>query len=117
MGPKALAAPRGAAKNPRTVGDSLIEEIEALIDRPGRDLGRIERTLTDGYARALNLEAERRRLERRLAEVAHGLDGSDRAMTAELTSLAHRIEGNSGELARLRRRLGTLRERAATVRK
>src|SRR5207247_2033695 len=43
--------------------DPLLEEISALLAAEGADdPARLERTLTDGYARALSLEAERRRL-------------------------------------------------------
>lgn len=46
--------------------DPLMREIAALLadSAASDDPGRLERTLTDGYARALSLEAEHRRLER-----------------------------------------------------
>jgi hypothetical protein len=46
----------------------LIERITELTESPERDADLLEQTLTDGYARALSLEAEQQRLERRLAE-------------------------------------------------
>jgi hypothetical protein len=46
----------------------LIERITQLIESPERDSELLEQTLTDGYARALSLEAEQQRLERKLAE-------------------------------------------------
>jgi hypothetical protein len=45
----------------------LLERITDLIDAPERDFELLERTLTDGYARALTLEAEQQRLQRQLA--------------------------------------------------
>jgi hypothetical protein len=45
----------------------LLERITGLIDAPERDHELFERTLTDGYARALLLEAEQLRLQRALA--------------------------------------------------
>jgi hypothetical protein len=48
--------------------DAVLESIRSLIgaDAP---LDEIERGLTDGYAYALGLEAERLRLDRRLVEL------------------------------------------------
>ena len=45
----------------------LLERITDLIDAPERDFELLERTLTDGYARALTLEAQQLRLRRELA--------------------------------------------------
>ena len=95
----------------------LFEEISALIEASDRDLDRIERTLTDGYAAALSLEAEKGRLERRMTEVARNLDQGDaHDMARELTALARRLDGNADELSVLRERLGDLRRHAETVR-
>ncbi len=95
----------------------LYEQISALISDSERDLGTIERTLTDGYAHALKLEAERWRLEKRLAEVAQELPAGDLAgKGAELTCLSHRLDANADELSSLRGRLGDLRRYAETVR-
>jgi hypothetical protein len=46
--------------------DPLLAEISALLADPADsdDPDRLERTLTDGYARALLLEAQHRRFER-----------------------------------------------------
>ena len=46
----------------------LDDRIADLIASPAEDVKRVERTLTDGYAHALTLEAERVRLERKLSE-------------------------------------------------
>jgi hypothetical protein len=81
-------------------------------------LARLEDTLTDGYAQALALEAERLRLERRLGEVAREADGGDPSrLSAELTLLASRLTRADGELAKLRALLGSLVERTRTQRR
>ena len=94
----------------------LIERIAALIAGSERDLDSIEHTLTDGYAHALYLEAERQRLERRLTEVAQDIHSGDPDATLELSQLAARLDGNAGELQRLRGRLSELRRHADEIR-
>jgi hypothetical protein len=95
----------------------LIEKIQDLITTSDRDLDRIERTLTDGYAQALSLEADRLRLERRLAELAQGIQRGDTAKKArELSALAKRLDGTGGDLVRLRALLVQLRRYADCVR-
>jgi hypothetical protein len=74
----------------------LQDEIAQLLRLPedgagAPNLAMLERRLTDGYAEALSLEAERLRIERRLGEV-------------------------DGELARLRPLLQTLKARASARR-
>ena len=95
----------------------LLEQIQALIDTSARDIDEIERTLTDGYAHALTLEAERSRLNRRLSEVAQGIQRGDTAKKArELASLSKRLEGTDGDLSTLRTLLVDLRRHADDVR-
>ena len=94
----------------------LYDRIRALIDGSDRDLERIERTLTDGYACALSLEAEQYRLQKRITQVAQAFDEGDAAKVRELTSLAQRLDGAAGELSELRGRLGALRRHADCVR-
>jgi septal ring factor EnvC (AmiA/AmiB activator) len=95
----------------------LLEQIQALISASARDIDEIERTLTDGYAYALSLEAERSRLNRRLAEVAQGIQRGDTAKKArELASLSKRLEGTDGDLTKLRTMLVDLRRHADDVR-
>jgi len=90
-----------------------LEQIEQLLRADAPNLDTVETTLTDGYAQALALEAERWRLERRLGEVARaGGDG----VGAELTTIGRRLSTTDGELARLRRLLGKLHDRARSLR-
>jgi hypothetical protein len=96
------------------------QEIRTLLDGPALGteaptLAHIEDTLTAGYAHALALEAERWRLERRISEIASGLD-EDVEAHSELKTLARRMEGATADLANLRALLTLLRERAAEVR-
>jgi chromosome segregation ATPase len=116
MGRAALVAGAPSAKNRQGMLADLFERIETLIDASDRDLDQIERTLTDGYAEALSLEAEQYRIQKRITEVAHSLQGGDAATAHELTALAQRLDGTAGELSELRGRLGALRRHAEAVR-
>jgi hypothetical protein len=99
----------------------LLQNIRALLDAPsgpaGPSLARLEHTLTDGYARALSIEAERMRLERRLASAAVelGQDGSE-AAAAELARLGHELSTADGDLTLLRALLSSLKIRARDAR-
>ena len=70
----------------------LLDEISSVISDPRADRAQVERTLTDGYAHALALEAERSRLRKRVDEVTQGL-GRDRSgeKAQELSALARRL--------------------------
>jgi uncharacterized protein YicC (UPF0701 family) len=111
MGRAALAAPYGRVEqSPDSPMATLHDRIETIISSQTRDLDQIERTLTDGYAEALSLEAEKWRLERRIAQVTQGIARGDTAKNArELATLAKRLDGNEGALSRLRSRLADLR--------
>jgi chromosome segregation ATPase len=118
-GPRGPCRHRGASEQSSWVDEleTLFEEISALIETRDHDLEHIERTLTDGYARALLLEAEHARLEKRLSQVALGLHDGDAAVkSGELSSLAQKIDTTAGDLSRLRERLGDLRRYADAVR-
>ena len=52
------------------------------------DPARLERTLTDGYAQALTLEAERTSLERRVLRLSLELDENGEATLREVQALA-----------------------------
>jgi hypothetical protein len=55
----------------------LLDRITTLLGASTRDLDEIEHTLTDGYAQALSLEAERWRLERRVTGLSRGIEHGD----------------------------------------
>jgi hypothetical protein len=117
MGRTAHEARRPAADN-RTVAvdtDALIGTVEELTDAHDGDRAVIEDKLTEGYAHALSLEAERRRLEGRIVALAAGLvsEGAG-ARVAELGDLGRRLKLADRELLRLRSALGALRARLAS---
>jgi hypothetical protein len=97
------------------MGGAILDRIEALIGAPAAT-EEVERTLTDGYAAALALEAERWRLHRQIGEAAAGLEDADAERVRELSGLARRLEKTDGDLARLRDRLAALRTRARAAR-
>jgi hypothetical protein len=97
----------------------LHERITGLLKNRPADPGKplvteMEDTLTDGYARALELESERLRLERRIGELAHNVDGREQA--EELRRLAGRLRDLDLELEGLRDRLGALQRRLEETR-
>jgi septal ring factor EnvC (AmiA/AmiB activator) len=95
----------------------VLDRIGAVVDAAPRDMEQIERTLTDGYAQALALEAERFRLQRRLTEVAETIAVDASAEKAkELSAIVARLDHNSGSLSRLRGKLADLRQHADRVR-
>ena len=98
---------------------ALLERIRALADTPANGaspgaLAEIEHTLTDGYARALALDAERSRIEKRIGELARNADDPDHAR--ELRRLALERGAAEEDLTHLRTLLGALHERAETIR-
>jgi ABC-type phosphate transport system auxiliary subunit len=101
---------------------ALLDEIDELLAEPTPSeepatLARLERTLTDGYAHALSLEAERLRLERRMSELAGELhDGNQEQKAEELVKVSRRISSAGAEVERLRATLAQLRALARTVR-
>lgn len=101
---------------------ALLEQIDELLAEPSSKeepatLARLERTLTDGYAYALALEAERWRLERRLSELAGELhEGNQELKTQELALLSNRLTSNASVLSGLRGTLTQLRARTTAVR-
>jgi len=99
----------------------MLEQIEHLLHAPTSGAcaptqARLEEALTEGYAQALALEAERLRLERRITEIAREVDGTDFSPYAgELSSLGGRLTGADRELTTLRELLVSLRQRARTA--
>lgn len=96
-----------------TGGTAIQNEIRALIEAPLRDDSRseLEHALTDGYAHALSLEAERHRLERRLSEAVASLSRPAAARPDEVASLGRQIEETDSRLTQLRALLTSLRAR------
>jgi hypothetical protein len=98
------------------------EDIRILLETPptvddAPSLDHIEHTLTAGYARALALEAERWRLERKIADVAARLgDEVTDEDTSELARLGQRLTSADDDLSCLRGLLVSLRSRADEVR-
>lgn len=92
---------------------ALLDEIASLLAlRPGDDgVERIDETLTVGYAQAMALEAERWRLERRIAEIAGETED-----VGEIADLARRMTAADGEISRLRALLRSLRDHARELR-
>ena len=98
------------------------DDIRHLLEAPptGADaptLDHVEHTLTTGYARALALEAERLRIERRLADVASRLgDDATDEDASEVAALGQRLSVADDDLTRLRALLVSLRSRASEIR-
>lgn len=87
-----------------------MDQIGAVLASSSRDRERIEHTLTDGYAHALSLEAERWRVQKRIRALAATIERGDMAeKTKELSDLSRRIELQDGALAQLRELLARLR--------
>jgi ABC-type phosphate transport system auxiliary subunit len=93
--------------------EQLFSEIGRLLEQAERDddPACLERTLTDGYARALSLEAERWRLQRRIGQMTSTLDRDGLSGATELSSLVRRLEAEEGKIEQLRADLGRLRQR------
>jgi hypothetical protein len=98
---------------------SLLDRIRLLLEQDSAGpsvpiLTELEDTLTDGYAVALELEGDRLRLERRIGELAHRVDGPQQA--DELKDLAQRLQATDEELASLRELLPELQRRVGAAR-
>jgi chromosome segregation and condensation protein ScpB len=115
----AAHTPPAAAANTAAVAkkDPLLEEISTLLaaDEDGSDPERLERILTDGYARALSLEAERRRLQKQIGELTATAGGGDITSRQELAALIRRVKRQEGDLGLLRAQLGRLRRRHSSL--
>jgi predicted nucleic acid-binding Zn-ribbon protein len=101
----------------------VIDDIQDLLAAPKPAvaepfLERVDATLTDGYAHALQLEAERRRIECRIAEVVAALPAnSEHEREPELVALAQRLTSANENIAALRALLRSLRDRRSELRK
>ncbi len=96
----------------------LLERIRELLDEQAADgpetlLRRMEHTLTDGYAHALELEAEAIRIEREIADLAGRTSGSESNRLRELSGrralLVEQVALVRDLLAPLKRRADGLR--------
>lgn len=101
---------------------ALLEQIDELlastssVEEPAT-LARLERTLTDGYAHALSLEAECLRLERRISDLAGELhEGNSELKSQELAKASRRLSNANVVLGGLRGTLVQLRLRATAAR-
>jgi hypothetical protein len=95
---------------------AVLDDIRVLTAAPTPLLAQVERTLADGYACALQIEAESRRLRQRLEERAASLSespGSEHVV--EVAGLAKGIARTDGELAELRTALLELRDVARRI--
>jgi hypothetical protein len=97
--------------------DAVLGNVRRLCDQPSASLGDVERVLTDGYARVLRTEDDRRRLRGRLQEraVTVSSDGSpDEAL--EIRTLAQGIARADSEIEELRDALRMLAAKASSLR-
>ena len=96
-------------------------QITALLEEGAEGDGSVERledTLTAGYAIALTIEAERLRIERRIAEVAGKIGDDESELRAkEIAGLSERLAKADSELVRLRTALVALKAQARAARR
>jgi uncharacterized protein involved in exopolysaccharide biosynthesis len=98
--------------------DTVIERIRSLLAAPaeGRDAPLredLEATLTEGYAEALTLDAERLRLEREIDQLTRELAHGGQNRPEELRELMSQLADAEDDLAALRELRVDLRQRAA----
>ena len=93
--------------------EPLFTEIATLLDRAEGedDPARLERTLTDGYAQALTLEAERTNLERQVLRLSLELDEDGGATLTEVKALAQRLHDCDESTERLEASSSRLKRR------
>ena len=100
---------------------TYLHEIRELLAAPTPAdtqplLDRLDETLTTGYANALQLEAERWRIERRIGEVAAEAGEGDDVRVEELATLARSLRAANEEISALRSLLASLRDRRRALR-
>src|SRR5436190_7460525 len=107
---------------PLCIAEMIHDDIRSLLEAPptgehAPSLDHLEHTLTEGYARALALEAERWRIERQIAGVAARMgDEVTEEDASELAHLGRRLSSADGDLNKLRTLLVALRTRANEAR-
>jgi hypothetical protein len=95
---------------------TLLDQIDELLALRGTaPREEIERALTDGYAHALGIEAERMRLERELGATAVALEAADGPQATRISEIARRIVAANEDLSGLRAKLSALRSHAFAV--
>jgi hypothetical protein len=100
----------------------VIDDIRSLLAIPNSAeatsfLELVDATLTEGYAHALQLEAERLRIERRIAELIAALPSETSELGAtELGELSERLMSANESIAAVRALLVSLRERRSELR-
>jgi hypothetical protein len=100
----------------------VIDDIRNLLAAPTPAesttyLDLVDAALTEGYAQALLLEAERRRVERRIDEIVARLaEDGDVPGAVELAALAQRRTSTDESILALRTLLDLLRERRSALR-
>jgi chromosome segregation ATPase len=100
----------------------VIDKIRSLLATPNSAeptsfLELVDSTLTEGYAHALQLEAERGRIERRIGELIAALPSETSELRAsELAELSERLTSANESIASLRALLDSLRERRSELR-
>lgn len=92
----------------------LLDRIHALIDAYAAGVGlardAVEPTLTEGYARALALDAECLRLEQRIDRLTQDVADGREIPTGKLSGLLNQLHETEQESADLRELLAPLRE-------
>jgi len=95
----------------------LLERIRALIDASGEGAGlprrEVEPTLTEGYARALELDAECLRLEHRIGHLTQIVAEGRQLPAGKLSGLLQRLHETEQQTVHLRALLAPLRELVA----
>jgi hypothetical protein len=103
-------------------GAMIENHIRTLLDAPevgdgAPTLAHIEELLTAGYARAMEIEGEQWRLQRRLVEIALRLaDDYNELQARELRKVAHEFRGVEDDLVGIRALIRSLRARANDAR-
>jgi hypothetical protein len=97
--------------------DLLQERIRALLDADADGVGlpraEIEPTLTEGYARALELDAESLRIEKRIELLTREVAGGREVRPGRFSSLLRAMHESETKCAELRTLLESLRRLAA----
>jgi hypothetical protein len=95
---------------------AVLHDIRLLTVAPAPPLDKVERTLADGYACALGIEAQRIRLQRELEGSAAGAANDRLPRMDEVAGLARGIARADAELGELRAALVELAQTARRLR-